>query len=518
VSVAIDPMNVMSVPGKPAATTTLSLSAQGVQKRYGGVVALADGHLEVQGGEVVALLGANGSGKSTLSKIITGVVAPNAGQLLVDGKPTVFASPQAAKKQGITAVYQELSLIPDMTVAENIWLAHEPHRLFSINRRQMHQRTQTLLDLFSGVTRKTLTPDALISELPPDERQIVEILKALSLSPRLVILDEATASLDSQQVNRLFELVNTWKQQGMAIVFVSHRMEEIFRVADRATVLRSGQTVGSARVQDVRPRELVTMMVEGAALPGHPPSKLSADAPVRLRVRNLRSEVLKGISFELHDGELLGIGGLHGQGQSDLLMALYGARPFEGEIALSGQPVHFHHPREAMRHEVALVPGDRAAEGLLLIRSILENLQLPSWQRYGTPIRLERARSDGREIATDLRLVMSSLDAPVSTLSGGNAQKVVIGKWLLRKPKLLLLDDPTKGVDVGAKGEFYSLLHQLQEAGTAILFYSSDDEELLGLCDRVLVLQDGELRAELAGESLNQSNLVAASMGTEHAT
>jgi ribose transport system ATP-binding protein len=507
----------MSQMSQPQASTTISLSAQGVQKRYGGVVALADGNLEVQGGEVVALLGANGSGKSTLSKIITGVVAPNAGQLLVDGKPTNFASPQAAKNQGITAVYQELSLIPDMTVAENIWLGNEPRRLFSVNRREMRRRTQSLLDLFSGVTRKTLTPDSLILDLPPDERQIVEILKALSLNPRLVILDEATASLDSQQVNRLFELVNTWKQQGMAIVFVSHRMEEIFRVADRATVLRSGQTVGSARIQDVKPRELVEMMVEGAELPDHTTSKLPADAPVRLQVRNMRSEVLKGISFDLHDGELLGIGGLQGQGQSDLLMALYGAESFEGEVTLSGQPVHFHHPREAMHQEVALVPGDRAGEGLLLIRSILENLQLPSWQRYGTPIQLGRARDDGRAIAQDLSLVMSSLDAPVSTLSGGNAQKVVIGKWLLRKPKLLLLDDPTKGVDVGAKGEFYALLHQLQEAGTAILFYSSDDEELLGLCDRVMVLQDGELRAELAGEALNQTNLVAASMGTEHA-
>ncbi len=498
--------------------TTISLKAQGVQKRYGGVVALSDGHLEVQGGEVVALLGANGSGKSTLSKIITGVIAPNEGQLLVDGKPVLFASPQAAKRQGITAVYQELSLIPDMTVAENIWLGNEPRRLFSINRREMQRRTQALLDLFAGATRRTLSPDSMIFDLPPDERQVVEILKALSLNPRLIILDEATASLDSQQVNRLFELVGDWKQQGKAVIFVSHRMEEIFRVADRATVLRSGVTVGSADVGNASPRELVEMMVEGAALPERVRSALPADAPVRLRVHQLRTDVLRGIDLELRDGELLGIGGLQGQGQSDLLMALYGAVSFEGEVILSGQPVHFRHPRAAMRHDVALVPGDRAAEGLLLIRSILENLQLPSWQRYGTPLRLQQAYADGQQIANDLRLVMSSLDAPVSTLSGGNAQKVVIGKWLLRQPKLLLLDDPTKGVDVGAKGEFYALLDQLQAAGTAILFYSSDDEELLGLCDRVLVLQDGELRAELAGDTLNQAELVAASMGTEHAS
>lgn len=493
----------------------VSLSAQHVVKRYGGVVALADGNLTVESGEVVALLGANGSGKSTLSKIITGVVSPDEGSITVDGQQVTLSSPQAAHQLGISAVYQEFSLVPDMTVSENIWLTHEPLRQrVLVNRRQLRERTQQLLDLFSGVT--TLTPDTPVKALPPDERQVVEILKAFSSDPRLIILDEATASLDSRQVNRLFDLVAQWKAQGKAIVFVSHRMEEIFRVADRATVLRSGRSVADVNIRDTTRQELVQHMIEGAATARSTDiAAVSTDAPVRLAVRGLNTAILKDIEFTLQDGELLGIGGLQGQGQADLLLALFGAMPFSGEIQLSGQPVHFRHPRQAMRHGVAFVPGDRASEGLLLSRPILENLHLPSWAKFGLPIlNMARARAEGGKIASELNLVMSSLDAPVSSLSGGNAQKVVLGKWLTRNPKLLLLNDPTKGVDVGAKGEFYQLLADLQKQGTAIILYSSDDDELLGLCNRVLVLHDGQRTAELSGDDLTHSNLVSASMGT----
>ncbi len=494
---------------------TVSLSALKIVKRYGGVVALAEGSLEVASGEVLALLGANGSGKSTLGKIITGVVAPNEGQLHLNGQPAAFNSPQDARRQGIAAVYQELSLIPDMTVAENIWLTHEPRTLFRVNRRAMRERTRALLKLFAGTYRVSLTPDTPVRLLPPDERQIVEILKALSFEPRIIILDEATASLDSRQVNRLFELVQAWKAAGRAVIFISHRMEEIFEIADRATVLRNGRTVGTRVISETSAQELVNLMIEGATPPdAGQRTPVASDAPVRLRVNQLAAGPLRDISFELRDGELLGLGGLQGQGQSDLLLALFGALPIRsGTMELSGRAVRFQHPRQAMQREVAFVPGDRASEGLLLSRSILENMHLPSWAKYGFPLSLGRARDDARHSADDLRLVMSGLDAPVSSLSGGNAQKVVIGKWLLRSPKLLLLNDPTKGVDVGAKGEFYTLLTHLRQAGTAILFFSSDDDELLSLCDRVLIFHDGRLSAELAGEQVTRSNLVAASMG-----
>lgn len=495
---------------------TLELSASNLVKRYGGVFALRDGHLDITSGEVLALVGANGSGKSTLSKIITGVVAPNEGQLLLDGAVVHFATPQAAKRRGIVAVYQELSLIPDMTVSENIWLTHEPLSWGGrVRRKEMRQRTAELLSLFEGTVSAQLQPEALVNTLSPDERQIVEILKALSNEPRLIILDEATASLDSSQVNRLFDLVKEWKAAGMAVVIITHRMDEIFRVADRVTVLRNGSWVGTVDIAETTESEVVQMMIEGAASPEdiRIPA-VSADAQVRLQVSNLHSGQVRGVDFTLHDGELLGLGGLQGQGQADLLRALFGSRPYSGQVILSGKPVHFRHPRQAMKHDVAFVPGDRNTEGLLLGRSILENFQLASWGKYGLIHNVQAARREATGVAKDLSLVYEGLDAPVTSLSGGNAQKVVIGKWLLRNPKLLLLNDPTKGVDVGAKGEFYALLKRLTEAGTAILFYSSDDDELLGLCNRVLVLQDGLVRAELSGDDLTRSNLVAASMGT----
>lgn len=505
----------------------VTLSAQHLVKRYGGVVALADGSLDVQGGDVLALMGANGSGKSTLSKIVTGVVAPDAGQLLLDGQPVRFASPQAARKQGIAAVYQELSLIPDLPVATNIWLGHEPLGLAGrVRRREVVSRTAALLDLFAGTVRPSLQPDSLVADLPPDERQIVEILKALSLDPRMIILDEATASLDSRQVQRLFELVERWRTEGRAIVFVSHRMDEVFRLAQRATVLRNGKTVATLPLDQTNPQHLVGLMIEGGAQAQARATEPAANesAPLRLRVEELHTTTVRGISFSLKAGELLGLGGLQGQGQADLLLALFGAIPYTGSISVDQQALHLRQPRQAMRAGVALVPGDRGREGLLPVRSILENLQLPSWRYYGTPLRLQRARADAQALAQRLKLKMDSLDAPVSSLSGGNAQKVVLGKWLLgqadgaagRMPRLLLLNDPTKGVDVGAKGDFYEMLVELRAAGLAIILYSSDDEELLGLCDRVLVLHDGRLSAELSGSRLTRAELVTASMGAPH--
>lgn len=494
----------------------LSLSAQHLIKRYGGVTALADGCLRVQGGQVVALMGANGSGKSTLGKIVTGVIAPDGGEVLLDGKPVRLASPQAARALGIAAVYQELSLVPNMTVAENIWLTHEPLGVGGRVRQQAARaKTQALLDLFAATVRASLQPDSVVATLPPDEKQIVELLKALSYAPRLLILDEATASLDRRQVSRLFELIAQWRAQGMAVVFVSHRMEEVFAVATHVTVLRNGKHVAAMPVTETDERALVELMIErGVATvrDGHPATQ-QAHA-LRLQAQDLRTDVLRGVDVELHDGELLGLGGLQGQGQADLLLALFGAIPYRGQVMLGGQAVHWTQPRQAMRAGVAFVPGDRGAEGLLPVRSILENLQLPSWWRYGALLKLQAARSEAMNIAQNLGLKMSSLDAPVSSLSGGNAQKVVLGKWLLRQPQVLLLNDPTKGVDVGAKGDFYRILAELQAQGMAIMLYSSDDEELIGLCDRVLVLRDGAVTAELRGALLTKANLVAASVGS----
>ncbi|MFL5734742.1 MAG: sugar ABC transporter ATP-binding protein [Chloroflexia bacterium] len=498
---------------------SISLSARNVVKRYGAVVALSDANLEVRSGEVVALVGANGSGKSTLSKIINGVVVLDGGQLLLDGQPVHFPSPQAARKLGIATVFQETSLVPQMTVAENIWLAREPLRQGGlVDHRAIRRKTEELLSLFSGMFKTAITPDMPVGPLPPDEKQIIEILKAVSADPRLLILDEATASLDSRQVQRLFELVTRWKEAGKAIVFISHRMEEIFRIADRYSVLRNGKTVGDGPIKEVTARDLVALMVQGATAANVaqrvlPTPESLAERKVQLDVRDLHAEGVHGVSLQLHEGELLGLGGLRGQGQHQLLLALFGDIPSTGTITVGDAPAHFSHPRQAMTRGLALVPGERAREGLLLIRSIFENFLAPSWREYGFPLQVGKARRRAGTMAGILNLKMAGLDKEVSSLSGGNAQKVVIGKWLLRNPHLLMLDDPTKGIDVGAKAEFYKLLAQLCDEGKAVLLYSSDDEELIGLCDRVLVMHDGMIRSELAGASLTRPNLVAASLG-----
>jgi ribose transport system ATP-binding protein len=492
-----------------------SLSARNIVKRYGGVVALSDGNLDVNTGEVVAMVGANGSGKSTMSKVINGVVVLDGGQLLLDNKPTLISSPQAARNMGIATVFQELSLIPQMTVAENIWLTREPMTAYgTVNQKLVNQKTEELLSLFKGTYKTDLKPDVPVAALPPDEKQIIEILKAINIDPWLVILDEATASLDSQQVQRLFRLIDDWKNAGKAIIFISHRMEEIFRIADRYIVLRNGKSVGSGDIKDTSEKDLVKLMTKVESVFTFKREESSSDGkPVCLSVTDLDTESLRGVSFEIREGELVGIGGLRGQGQRDLLLSLFGDLPYSGKVNLFGTDVKLKHPREAMKRGLALVPGDRAREGLLYIRSILDNLQLPSWIRYGFPLRLAKAKKDASEIGSSLNLVMAGLQEPVNSLSGGNAQKIVLGKWLMRQPKLLLLDDPTKGVDVGTKAEIYSLLTNLCSEGKTILFYSSDDEELVGLCDRVLVLYDGKIRTELSGDSLTKENLIAASLG-----
>ena len=498
-----------------------SLSAYNITKRYGGLLALADGSLDVRAGEVVALIGANGSGKSTMSKVINGVVVLDGGQLLLDGGPVHFSSPQAAKNLGIATVFQELSLIPQMTVAENIWLTREPMQAFGlVNRKAVQTRTEELLALFEGTFKTDLHPDTLVSSLPADEKQIIEILKAVSSDPWLILLDEATASLDSRQVQRLFDLVAKWKEQGKAVVFVSHRMEEIFRIADKYSVLRNGRTVGAADIKDINENKLVKLMIDKDSVFAfaRTASKRDDKKSFCLEVKDIKTEVLRGVSFNVREGELVGIGGLQGQGQRDLLLSLFGDVHYSGEVKLFGNGSRRKHPRDAMERGVALVPGDRAKEGLLYIRSILENLMLPSWKKYGLPLKIGKAKKDSIKVGASLNLKMAGLQEPVSSLSGGNAQKVVIGKWLMRQPKLLLLDDPTKGVDVGTKAEFYALLNQLCDEGKTILFYSSDEEELIGLCDRVLVLHDGMIRTELSGENLTKENLIAASLGIEGGT
>lgn len=504
--------------GEVSGMNPISLKTEQIKKRFGGVQALSDGTIKVRSGEVLALVGANGSGKSTLTKIITGVLSKDDGRIIYKDQTVDYNNPMAAQNAGIMAVYQELSLVPSLTVAQNIWLANEPLRKFGfVDDDVINEKTLEMLELFSGTYQESLHPETLVRDLPPDERQIVEILKAISRDPEILILDEATASLDTNQVKQLFKIINQLKKEGKGLVFVSHRMDEIFKIADRAVVLRNGKTVGDVVISESSEDEIVFMMV-GAE------SDLSKEKTMAgkfieetvLSVQNIKNQKLNGVSFSVKKGELVGLSGLRGQGQSALLHTLFGNEYYSGEINIFGKQINFKHPKDAMNQEIALIPGDRASEGLLLLRSILENFHLPNWREYAKPLlKMNRAREDALKMSDQLNLVMDSLDDPVSSLSGGNAQKVVIGKWLLRNPALLLLDDPTKGVDVGTKSEFYKLLNQLIEGGTTILFYSSDNQELLDLCPRILVMHDGNISADLQGDQLTEANLISASMGAK---
>lgn len=493
------------------------LQTNQIVKHFGGVVALQDGSIDIREAEVLALVGSNGSGKSTLTKIITGVLSQDSGQIIYHDEPVQYNTPMSAQKAGIMAVYQELSLVPSLTVSQNIFLAVEPRtKAGFIDDQKMIDETTKLLILFAETYQPSLHPEAYVRDLPPDERQIVEILKAYSRNPDILILDEATASLDSNQVTCLFNLIQLMKDENKGLVFVSHRMDEIFRIADRAVVLRNGRTVGEVVIAETSENEIVKMMVgsDTVLTQEYTPEFTAEGQETILVVNGLGNDRLSDVNFDIKQGELVGIGGLKGQGQSALLHTLFGDESFSGEVTLFGETLNFNHPNDAMESDIALIPGDRAAEGLLMLRSILENLHLPNWKKYTRPLlNLRKARQDAKEVSNHLNLVMESLEVPISSLSGGNAQKVVIGKWLLREPKLLLLDDPTKGVDVGTKAEFYRLLNRLQEAGTTILFYSSDEQELLYLCERVLVMQDGNIKADLSKDQLTESNLIYYSMG-----
>ncbi len=501
--------------------STILLQAQGIRKHYGATIALSEAAFELQAGEVHALLGSNGSGKSTLTKIITGVVAPDAGEISLQGGRYVFGSPRAARKLQIAAVYQELSLIPDMTIEDNLWLGHEPGGALRIDRTATRQRTQELLGLFASVASAKFQPSTPINELSPDERQLVEILKAISNQPKILILDEATASLDGQQVGRLFELIGQWKTQGLGIIIVTHRLEEIFRIADRATVLRNGRVVGLVDIAQTS-RETLVQMISGEASralqeEAKNENKLQGQALLELHLKASPAGKLRQLDIQVFPGEIVGLGGLQGQGQSQLLLSLFGALPIpEGSLKVDGQTRSFRHPLKAMRAGLAYVPGDRNREGLLSGRSIFENFLLPAWDgfRSGPFIQVEKARKAAIAVGERLKLKFAGLDLPITSLSGGNAQKVVLGKWLLRSPKIMLLDDPTKGIDVGAKAEFYHLLGELRQLGIGVVFYSSDEDELLGLCDRVLVMLEGRIVSELSGSNLNRSALVSASLGT----
>lgn len=486
------------------------LEADRIRKRFGGVNALLNGRCSVAAGEVHVLIGSNGCGKSTLCKIIAGAVAQDAGDLRVAGEVARFDSPAAAARAGVGMFYQELSLVPQLSVAENILLGLEPRRAGAfVDESASRRRVVELLQRF-GEAAHGIHPESLVSDLTADQRQIVEILKLLARDPKLLIFDEATSSLDARQVAVFFELIRSLKSEGRGIIFISHRMDEIFAIGDRVTVMRNGETVATLDIAATNREEILAHMVgsERTATAAHEIKK-STSTNSLLRIDQLSSDRLHDVSFDLRPGEVLGLGGLHGQGQSAMLRSIFGAdRARSGSIMLNGQVLPVRRPADAIRAGIAYVSGDRTRAGAFAIRTIFENLVVASLVNQRSPM-VDRASFIERvtPLLGRLKLRFAGFDSPIAELSGGNQQKVLIGRWLAIAPRVLLLDDPTKGIDIEAKRDLYTLIAALAEEGVGIVLFSSEDEELLANAHRVLVFNGGRISRELQGESLTAHDL-----------
>jgi ribose transport system ATP-binding protein len=488
------------------------LEAIAIRKRFGGVRAVERGDLELRPGEVHVLIGSNGCGKSTLCKVIAGVVAADGGSLKIDGAAVDFASPSEAVASRVGVFYQELSLVPTLSVAENILLGREPRRRGFVDAGAQRRLVEAALARFGDVAGSGLTPEALVGDLPADQRQIVEILKVLSQDARILIFDEATSSLDARQVEVFFRIVREAKGEGRGIIFISHRMDEVFAIGDRVTVMRNGESIATLPLAATDRDQLLHHMVGGEMQADYQrPDRAEAAGEVLLSLDGLTTGRLSDVSLQLRRGEILGLGGLHGQGQSELLRAVFGAVPLRGgSITLSGQALAPSGPAEAIRSGIAYVSGDRGRHGVLSLRPVFENLILASLARGG--LRLDRAGFLARvtPVLERLKLKFAGMGVPVSELSGGNQQKVVIGRWLATAPRLLLLDDPTKGIDVQSKHDLYRMMEELRAEGVGIILYSSEDAELLGNADRVLVFNGGRIVRELAGDALTEFSLYEA--------
>jgi ribose transport system ATP-binding protein len=495
---------------------------EGVSKRYGGVNALTNADLTVETGRIHGVLGENGAGKSTLMKVMAGVVQPDEGRMTLAGNQVRFANPAAANAAGIVCIFQELSLVPDLSVADNICISNPPKRFGLIDQRAQRRIAEEALARAGG---EDIHPLAPVKDLPLSRRQLVEIAKALVRNPRILILDEATSALTAADVRKVFAVLKRLRSEGLALLYISHRMAEIAELADECTVFRNGRNVGTFKSGTKTDTEIVEMMIGreySHAFPPKPAPKAGAGTPA-LEVRNLSwNNRLKDISLTARAGEIVGLGGLDGQGQRELLLSLFGVlRGASGEILINGKKAALGSPNEAKRGDLALIPEDRKTEGLMLPMSVRDNLSMSSLSRLSRLGLVDHA-AESKAIDEMIALLAIKTDGtavPVGTLSGGNQQKIVIAKWLMTRPKVILLNDPTRGIDVGTKAEIYQLLRKLADAGAAILYYSTDYDELVGCCDRVLVMYDGAIRRVLSGAEITERALVgsALNLGASHA-
>jgi ribose transport system ATP-binding protein len=482
-----------------------------VVKTFPGVRALDGVSLEVEAGEVHCLLGQNGAGKSTLIKVLAGVHRPDAGHVEWLGEPAAFATPQAAMKAGIATIYQELDLVDDLSVAENVFLGHEPRRLGFVARGVMSRRTRQIL---GGLGHPEIPPRREVRHLPNAGKQIVSMARALSREARLIIMDEPSAVLAHDEVGNLFRIIRELTAQGIAVIYISHRLEEIREIGDRVTVLKDGRTTAANLPARTTPtRELVSRMTGRTIEYVFPPRPAPADpAPELLRVTGLtRAGEFTDVSLTVHSGEIVGIAGLVGSGRSELLETVYGGRQADaGTVHVDGRPLRPGSVIAAVRAGIGMAPEERKGQALLLGEPIYRNITLASFPRYARVGFTDagRERAAARRVADQLDLRPRDVRRPVRTLSGGNQQKVVVGRWLVEHTRLLLLDEPTRGVDVGARAELYRIIRGLAADGVGVLLVSSEVPEVLGLADRVLVMREGRVIHSGPADQLDEDRVL----------
>jgi len=508
-------MTVTSEPTSPARAPLIHM--RGIVKSYPGVLALRGVDLRVDPGQVMGLVGENGAGKSTLLKVLAGATTADAGVVEVDGTPTSLRSPRDSQQAGIAVIYQELMLAEHLSIAENVFAGREPSRRGrGVDFATMNARTAQLLAEL-GIDA---SPRERVGALNVARRQMVEIAKALSMDARLIVMDEPTSSLTEDEVDTLLDLVRRLRERGVGVVYVSHRMREIFAVADAITVMRDGALVGVHQVADVTPNDVVTMMVgrELVDMYGRRPERRPDAKPV-LDVRGLHAGPrVRDVSFSVAAGEIVGMAGLVGAGRTETALAVFGqTRTTAGTVHVDGEQLRLRNPREAIAAGVAYVPEDRKQQGLFLnlpIRTNISSACLDEVSDRGL-VSHRRDREMATTLARDLRVKASSVETAVGTLSGGNQQKVVLARWLARRPRVLILDEPTRGVDVGAKAEIYRLVREIAAEGVAVLVISSELPEVLGLSDRVLVMCEGRLAGELDAAEATEEQVMALATGVQ---
>jgi ribose transport system ATP-binding protein len=502
----------------PAANPTQSafLELAGISKRYAGVRALERVDFACERGKIHAVLGENGAGKSTLIKIIAGVVQPDSGRMHLAGSEVSFATPSAANAAGVVCIFQELSLMPDLSVADNISIASPPRRFGLIDAKAQRRCAEELL---AEIGCEDVNPLRHVRDLPLSRRQVVEIAKALGKRPQLLILDEATSALTSADVEKVYAVLARLKAEGVAILYISHRMHEVEALADRASVFRNGRHIETFDMGVRSTADIVQLMIGRDIAAQYPTKPARNAAKLMLAVENLSWEKhLDRISLSVGAGEIVGLGGLDGQGQKSLLLALFGVlRGVTGRLSVANREVRPGSPAAAKSVGIALVPEDRKTEGLMLPMSIADNLAIASLDALSTGpfIDAGKAHTAIQRAIARLQIKLGAASDAVSTLSGGNQQKVVLAKWLMTDPRIILLNDPTRGIDVGTKQELYRLMRELADQSAAILFYSTDYDELIGCCDRVAIMYDGRIVRELEGDDLTETNIVASSLNID---